>query len=165
MDRKKNVLAAVVMMATLLLSLTACGGDDDDTIDANLQVGTSQRPVWEVPSGLYQQYEQTMAVQAVLQEELQPYVSENDLMCVMEGNEIRCVCAPQFSSNAWLFSLVIAGSTNDAELSVAYYCDRLKRVYKKDKWLFFRQVTPPTLSNGQPYVIQFFQTVNKETKE
>jgi len=164
----------MTMMSVLMLSMTACSTADEDPTgvvkpevpkdttvvnsvnDDNLKPGTDGRPSWQIASDLYQRYEQTMTVQVTVQTELLPYVSADDLMCITVNDEIRCVSPARYNNGEWTFSLVIAGNGNDKLLSVSYYCSKLARIYKLERWFVFSQTFKPTRENGRPYVIDFF---------
>lgn len=164
----------MTMMSVLMLSMTACSTADEDPTgvvkpevpkdttvanpvnDDNLKPGTDGRPSWQIASDLYQRYEQTMTAQVTLQKELLTYVSAEDLMCVTVNGEIRCVSPIHYNNGEWIFSLTIAGTGNDKFLSVSYYCSKLSRIYKRERWVAFSQAYQPTLGNGRPHVIIFF---------
>ena len=164
----------MTMMSVLMLSMTACSTVDDnlDNVERpaapndttvvnsgdndNLKPGTDGRPSWQIASDLYHRYEQTMTAQVTLQKELLTYVSAEDLMCVTVNGEIRCVSPIRYNNGEWTFSLIIAGTGNDKFLNVSYYCSKLSRIYKRERWVAFSQAYQPTLGNGRPHVIIFF---------
>ena len=102
-----------------------------------------------------------MAVQFRLQEVLESYVSENDLLCAIINDEVRAVSSPENSEGQIYFPLVIAANTNDSMVSIAYYCDQLKRIYSIDSWHQFDASLPP-LNNEQPYLLEFIPTEQQE---
>ena len=154
-----NKLAAVVLMAILLPAVTACQKDDDSDSDEKsgyLQPGTDQRPVWETAKDLYNRYDQTMSLQVTVQEELQPYISEQDMIRVTSKGETRAVSDPFNVEGEWLFSLEIAGEGSDGYLKLDYYCAKLNSIYSLELWLPFLQKTLPTDKDGRPYIVSFF---------
>ena len=163
-NQMKHIVAVGTLMWAILLSVISCSSSDDfnepqkePEKNENLTPGDTERPEWQTASDLFLRYEQTMSVQVTLQKELLPYVSQEDLLCAMVGDEIRGICKkPVYNNDEWLLSLVIAGTGNDYFISIHYYCSKLKKIFKIDRWMLFSQSTPPTLNNGRPYVITFF---------
>jgi len=139
--------------------VTACQKDDDSASDQKseyLKPGTVERPVWEKATDVYNVYAQTMSLQVTVQEELLPYISEQDMVRVTSNQETREVSAPFWVQGEWLFPLVIAGDANDGYLGLEYYCAKLKRIYSIDMWMTFRQNMLPTTDGGRPYTVSFF---------
>jgi len=166
--------ALMAGLSALLLSMAACSKADEELasvapeapkdttvvtpVDNNddLTPGTDARPTWQAASDLYQRYEQTMTAQVTVQKELLPYVSADDLLCVTVNDEIRCVSPARYNNGEWTFPLIIAGMGNDRFLSVSYYCAKLTRIYKLERWVLFSQSFQPTQEYGRPHTIHFF---------
>ena len=157
------------MLLAILPLAWGCGSDDDDPIepqkptDKQLTVGNDERPTsWE-DSINYNNFELTMAVQFRLQDVLNEYVSGQDLLCALIGDEVRAVTAPEISEGQIYFPLVIAATSNESMVSIAYYCDKLKRIFTIDNWHRFDTSLPP-LDNGEPYLLEFI-TTEEESQE
>ncbi len=171
-DRKTWLNAFLINHAKLVILLSVvtffwgCGSDDDDAEPTDpknkselLTPGNAVRPTWNEPD--YHSFELTMAVQFRLQEVLEGYVSENDLLCAIINDEVRAVSSPENSEGQIYFPLVIAANTNDSMVSIAYYCDQLKRIYTIENWHQFDASLPP-LNNEQPYLLEFIPTEQQE---
>lgn len=153
-------------MATLLLS-TSCGKDDEVTPEVKeenpepgnefqefLTSSNENTPLWEIPSDLYDIYENIMSIQVTLQEVLLPYSTESDLMCVTIDDDIRAVVGAQYTGGELYFPLTIAGNSGSRDISIHYYCSKLQRTYTVKDWKSFTPGIPPT-DNGKPYVPEF----------
>ena len=159
----KNLIkiAGVVLSATLLF--TACSTSDD--IDSGTQPvdpaakktpqpGTDERPTWTAPDiSLFSG--DPMTVQIALQEELEPYVGEGDLMCAKLNGEVRAVSDLYESYGQKHFRLSIYGSGNESAVTLCYYCKQLSRIFTVENWKTFDASTAPT-DGGTPYVPTFF---------
>ena len=164
----------MTMLSTLMLSTVACSTSDEDLEETpvdtiakdstandsilaeNLKPGTDERPAWQKTSDLHQRLGSEMSAQVTVQEELLPYVSTGDLMCVTVNDEVRAVSEARYDNGEWVFTLVIAGTGDDKFLSVSYYCSQLKKIYTLERWYPFSESFVPTLANGRPYTINFF---------
>lgn len=78
-----RIMAGVAFTVTLLFGASACSTDNagDDlepevTTPSYLTEGTDARPSWTTPGDLYKDFEFTMSVQVVPQDELLPYLSD-----------------------------------------------------------------------------------------
>ena len=149
------------MLLAMLPLAWGCGSDDDDTVDPDqpknpeLTLGNAVRPGWIDPD--YFTFELTMSVQFRLQDFFDEYVSDKDLLCAMVNDEVRAVTAPEYSEGGIYFPLVIAANSSDNMVSIAYYCDKLQRIFTIDSWHQFDTSLPP-LDNGQPYLLEFITT-------
>ena len=159
----KNLIkiAGVVLSATLLF--TACSTSDDvapgtkpvdPTEKAVPQAGTDERPTWIAPDiSLFSG--DPMTVQIALQEELQPYVGDGDLMCAKLNGEVRAVSNLYESYGQKHFRLSIYVSGNEGAVTLCYYCKQLSRIFTVENWKTFDASTAPT-DGGTPYVPTFF---------
>lgn len=140
-------------LLTLLPLFSGCGAADDDVTVEHIPEGTAARPDWPVPN--YDRFEQTMAVNVVLQDTLQRYASVADLMCATIGSEVRGVATPQHTGGQWLFPLIVASNEAGVSISLSYYCDRLHRIFTVD-WAVFDAATVPLGTGGiyQPLFIK-----------
>ena len=145
------------IMLSVLAFAWGCGDDDDsdNPVQPVLTQGTDQRPSWASPD--YSQFENTMAMQFQLQEQLNNYVSEQDLLCATINGEVRAVSEPQDSEGQIYFPLVIAANSTDGMVSVSYYCDQLHRIFTITDWRQFDTSIPPT-NDGEPYILEFITT-------
>ena len=144
---KKSILALVA----LAFMATGCSSSDDqdnnppkpqDTII--VEPGSDARPDWVAPSA--EDYEQNMNVYLTLQDELQSYITENDLICAKIDGEVRGVTAPRQDEGDWLIPLIVF-SNGAAPIQLSYYCDRLHRIFTTD-WTTFDATVAPTGSGG-----------------
>lgn len=159
-----DTVKLVILLSVVTLSW-GCGSDNDDEsepVDKKetelLTPGNAVRPTWTDPD--YFSYELTMAVQFRLQEVLEGYVSDNDLLCAIISDEVRAVSGPEYIEGQIYFPLVIAANSKDSMVSIAYYCDKLKRIYTIDSWHLFDTSLPP-LDNEQPYLLEFITTTQE----
>ena len=147
MMMKKSILA----LAALALLAWGCSSDDgapttpptpeETTI---IESGTDTRPDWVAPNA--NSYEQNMNIYLTLQDELQPYISENDMVCAKIDGEVRGVAFPRQDQGDWLISLIVF-SNGAAPIQLSYYCDRLHRIFTID-WTTFDASLPPTGTGG-----------------
>ena len=134
-NRISQVLAGVAIMAALLLTV-ACSCDDSTTTDPVPQPdpdtpvvdpmeqrikectapGSDARPSWVMDTSLYDQFEQTMAIQVVPQKFLEEYISDDDLICAMAGDQIRALSGAEKTDGKYYFPLVVAGNGNEGEI-------------------------------------------------
>ena len=97
-----------------------------------------------------------MSVQIGLQTELLPYVSSNDLMCAMIGDEVRAVTPPFETGGQYYFPLSIMGTNGEGYVILKYYCDQLHRIFTVEQWREFDNSIQPT-AEGTPYEVPFVQ--------
>ena len=145
-------LCVVGFMGFLFL-VSSCVNNDEET-DPLILPGSEPPPAWTVSASLYTKFEYTMSVQVVMQQELLPYVSDDDLMCAVVDGEIRAVSTLYRTGSQPYFCLAIAGEGSGAMVSLRYYCSQLKRIYTATDWLPFTPSMPPT-QNGKPYILKF----------
>jgi hypothetical protein len=154
---KKNILA----LAALALLAWGCSSDDggsptpttqkpDETIV--IEPGTDARPNWVAPGD--NNYEQTMNVYLTLQDQLLPYISENDMICAKIDGEVRGVAVPRQDEGDWLISLIVF-SNGAAPIQLSYYCDKLHRIFTTDWITFDANVTP--MGTGGIYQPTFYK--------
>lgn len=153
-----KTMAYVVLSAAMLLTV-ACRDDEDGPIDnptehPSLKQGNEQRPNWEEQEPNYLQYEHTMGVDIMLQDILLPYASEDDLMCATIRGEVRAVATPDSTDHQFDFPMVIAGHSGDENVSLHYYCNKLKRIFSITDWMPFSPSAAPTLE-GTSYTPPF----------
>ena len=154
-------LAGVALVATLLL--TACSSDGDNTPTpptpptpekTEPAEGTDLRPTWQAPD--YSAFEgMTMVVQIGIQEELQPYVSANDLMCAQLKGEVRALGTLHETAGQYYFPLSILGNSSEGAVTLKYYCDKLHRIFTVEGWKKFDSTILPT-QGGEPYEVKFY---------
>lgn len=149
------------MLLAILPLAWGCGSDDDDAVDPDqpknpeLTVGNAVRPEWTDPN--YHAFELYMSAQFRLQDLFDEYVSDKDLLCALINDEVRAVTAPENGEGGIYFPLVIAANSSDNMVSIAYYCDKLQRIFTIDSWHQFDTSLPPT-QDGQPYLLEFIKT-------
>lgn len=134
------------ILATLLCGgmgaslLSACGSDDEP-VPMQIESGSDARPTWEYPD--FNFYELVMCVEVQLQDTLQSYASQADLMCATIGGACRGVASPQQVNGQWLFPLIVASNEDGVSVSLSYYCDRLHRIFTTE-WTTFDATVSPT---------------------
>lgn len=153
--KKFNIL---VILAALML-VWGCKDSDSDDSDSSthsnlLTPGTDARPDWVAPD--YSQFEKVMSIQFQLQEQFAPYVTDQDLMCAMIGGEVHALTAPQIEEGGTYFPLSIAANGGEDNVIIAYYCDRLHRIYRLEDPIPYDASIPPT-DNGNPYIAAFIK--------
>ena len=154
---KKSILA----LAALALLAWGCSSDDSESTMPTpptpeettvIETGSDTRPDWVAPNA--NAFEQTMNVYLMLQDELQPYISENDMVCAKIDGEVRGVAVPRLDEGDWLISLIVF-SNGAAPIKLLYYCDQLHRIFTID-WATFDASVPPTGTGGiyQPKFVE-----------
>ena len=153
---KKKILA----LAALALLAWGCSSDDDGLMPIPLtpekttviETGSDTRPDWVAPNA--NAFEQTMNVFLTLQDELQPYISENDMVCAKIDDEVRGVAVPHQDEGDWLISLIVF-SNGAAPIKLSYYCDLLHRIFTTE-WTTFDADVAPTGTGGiyQPKFVE-----------
>lgn len=159
---KKTILALVA------LASMAMGCSTNDEQEANIaptpppaatpsdttfiEPGSDVRPNWTAPSD--RNFEQVMNVYLMLQDQLQPYISENDMICAKIDGEVRGVTVPRQDESDWLINLIIF-SNGAAPIQLSYYCDSLHRIFTTD-WTTFDATVAPTGQGGiyQPKFVE-----------
>jgi len=158
MKRFRFIAFKAMMMTAMLTLVWACGSSDDDnegdTSDNGLNKYTlvsmrqipdwkidwnynDQKPSWTAPEAA--DYENWMIAMVTLQDELVPYSSDDDLMAVFIGDEIRAVNGPArvsfsggTSTDKVRFILKILGNEaadKKVHLTVKYYCSKLNQIF------------------------------------
>jgi hypothetical protein len=93
--------------------------------------GNEVAPTWESPTP--SKFESSMFLMVKLQEELEPYSTDRDLMAIFIGNECRSVPAvPQRVDNGDVyFVLKVRGNSIDRDVSftLSYYCASLHQIF------------------------------------
>ena len=149
MIMKKSLFA----LAALAFLAWGCSSDDGESTTPTpptpqdtiiIEPGTDERPEWVAPSA--DNYEQNMNVYLTLQDELQTYISENDMVCAKIGDEVRGVAVPRLDDGEWLISLIVF-SNGAAPIQLSYYCDKLHRIFTTE-WTTFDASVPPTGTGG-----------------
>lgn len=182
-NRISQVLAGVAMTAALLLAV-ACSCDDTTTKEPEPQPdqpdipvvhpmeqrikectapGSDARPSWVMDTSLYDQFEQTMAVQVVPQKFLNEYIGDDDLICAMAGGQIRALSGAEKTDGKYYFPLVVAGNGSEGKITISYYCSQLKRIYTAEDWVTFDERLTPTIL-GEPLEIVFFKDIDEWQK-
>lgn len=160
--KKFNIL---IILAVLSFVWGCKDSDGDSGSNANTQLltpGTVARPSWKKPD--YNQFENIMTIQFQLQEQFAQYVTDQDLMCAMIGGEVRALTTPQKTEGDTYFPLSIAARAGEEDVTIAYYCDRLHRIYELEDYLKFDASTSPTDAEGNPYVLAIIPNDNKKGK-
>ena len=113
-------------------------GPDEDSI--TIAPGTDAKPAWENPN--YDNWEQTMSVRILMQKELEPYVTGEDLLCAMMKDEVRGLTPPVIEPEGTFFPLTVGADGAEARVFLHYYCDSLHRIFTID-WADFNASTVP----------------------
>lgn len=129
-----------------LLFLSCSGSDDNDDnkpsspTQQEIASGNDARPAWQAPQ--YTSFEQTMSVSLLMQRELEPYVTAQDLLCATIGNEVRGLTAPTIEEGLIFFPLTVAANGGGETVSLSYYCERLHRIFTIPWTTFDASVAP-----------------------
>lgn len=155
-----KIMAGVAFTTTLLIGVASCSNDSDDpqpdeNTSSYLKEGNDVRPSWTTPDNLYKDFEFTMSVQVIPQDELLPYLSDDDLMCAVINDEMRAVANMQRTGGEPYFPLLIAGNSASGSVTLKYFCSKLKRIYTISDWMEFTPGISP-MKDGKPYSIKFF---------
>ena len=139
-----------VLLASLILG--ACSSsDDDDNGGGNKNAGytettVTEAPAWAIDWSFNQErpnwtepdvslYENWTILKVQIEEELQPYVSEGDMMAVFINGELRGMTTPATLEDETLtnkFLLKVYGNetgTETVHMSLQYYCQKLNQIF------------------------------------
>lgn len=83
-----------------------------------------------------------MSVSLLMQRELEPYVTAQDLLCATIGNEVRGLTAPTIEEGLIFFPLTVAANGGGETVSLSYYCERLHRIFTIPWTTFDASVAP-----------------------
>lgn len=83
--------------------------------------------------------------------QLQPYISQNDMLCAKIDDEVRGVAVPRQDVTGWISLIVF--SNGAAPIKLSYYCDQLHCIFTID-WTTFDASVPPT-DTGGIYQLEF----------
>ena len=140
-----------------LVILSCSDSDDKDSPSPSQQTiasGNDARPDWQAPQYTF---EQTMSVSLLMQRELEPYVTSQDLLCATIGDEVRGLTAPIVEEEGIFFPLIVAANGKGESINLSYYCDRLHRIFTI-LWTTFDASLDP-MGEGDIYRPQFV-TIN-----
>lgn len=145
------------LFLTIGITSTSCSSSDDDEqpilTTTRLEQGTDSRPDWQVPN--YNLFEMTMSIEINLQDTLQSYASQRDLLCATINGEVRGVATPQQVGGVWLFPLTIGSNEGNVPITLSYYCDNLHRIFTTP-WTQFDATTMP-MGTGDIYHPTFLE--------
>lgn len=147
----KNILYSI---AILLASLTlwACGSDDEETpsgysVETVSQApawqvnwtGNDSRPDWQEPNSA--DYENWTMLLLQVEDELKPYATENDLLALFVGDELRGLTGParvvtDGEEIVQKGEFILKAFGNEADQNVMsvtlrYYCSQLKQTFSR----------------------------------
>ena len=149
--RKRQLigLSFIICHLSFSVALTSCSSSDDDEQPekptVNIEKGNDQRPNWLSPN--YDTYEMTMSVEVCLQDTLQAYASEKDVLCATIGGQVRGVATPLKAGEKWVFPLTVGSNESQVPVSLSYYCDKLHRIFTTS-WTNFDATTAPMGEGG-----------------
>ena len=143
----------------LPLVFMSCSGSDDNEPNSPTQQaiasGNDAQPDWQAPQ--YTAFEQTMSVSLLMQHELEPYVTTQDLICATIGDEVRGLTSPVVEDGLIFFPLTVAANGKGESVKLSYYCERLHRIFTIFWTTFDASVAP--MGEGGIYRPQFV-TIN-----
>ena len=132
----------------LTLVFCACSTDDDNNNDGYTVYEISEPPVWQVNWNNDQErpnwtdpnasaYENWTIMMVQIEDELAPFVSENDLMAMFINDELRGLASPAVSvggdeSISTKFLMKAYGNETGSEtvnVKLSYYCQKLKHMF------------------------------------
>jgi len=138
---KKTIIA----LAALAFMAWGCSSSDDDGKASEkkslLTQGTSERPTWVMPN--FDDYEQTMFVRVQLQDTLQSYASDQDMLCATIDKDVCGVANAKLLEDQWVFDIHIGSNDTRKDITLLYYCDKIRRIFTIE-WGKFDTATPPT---------------------
>jgi hypothetical protein len=177
----------LVLLSSLILG--ACSSNDDDDANAVYSEEVSQAPEWQIdwsndqerpdwtePDGSL--YENWTILMVQMEEALQPYVSEDDMMAIFINGELRGLASPATTvdgdqTGTAMFLMKAYGNESSKErvnISLQYYSQQLKHLFTlSDNLSLDSDVTTGT---DEDYIPQFtfgsakypvVKTVNVET--
>lgn len=135
-----------VLLSSLFLG--ACSSDDDNNGASYTETEVSEAPVWQIdwtnnqerpnwsePDGSLYENWTTLMVQ--IEETLQPYASEDDLLALFVNDELRGLASPAVDvdsdqSGSILFLMKAWGNetgTETVHMSLQYYSQKLKHIF------------------------------------
>lgn len=140
----KQIIKMGHWLCLLSLLFLSCSGSDDNEPSSPTQQaivsGSDARPAWQAPQ--YTAFEQTMSVSVLMQRELEPYVTQQDLLCATIGDEVRGLTTPTVEEGLIFFPLTVAANGKGEMVSLSYYCDRLHRIFTIPWTTFDTSVAP-----------------------
>lgn len=135
----------VILLAALPLLVGSCSKDDEENNNGGeneevITPGNDTRPTWEYPN--YNNWEQTMTVRLLMQKELEPYVTDGDLLCAKINDEVRGLTPPEIDGDEKSFPITIGADGAEGRVFLSYYCDSLHRILTID-WADFNANAVP----------------------
>ena len=148
----KQIYLSVVLLASLILGACSSNDDDNDGKNASYTVSkVSEAPEWQIDWNYNQEcpdwpelyknisgkYENWTILMVQIEEALQPFVSENDMMAIFVNGELRGLANPATSvegdqTDAPSFLMKVRGnetSTETVNISLQYYSQTLKHIF------------------------------------
>ena len=142
----KRIELMFVLVASLVFG--ACSTDDNNNNDGYTVDEISEAPVWQVDWNNDQErpnwtepnasaYENWTIMMVQIEDELAPFVSENDLMAIFLNDELRGLASPAVSvggdesiSNQFLMKAYgNETSSETVNVKLSYYCQKLKHMF------------------------------------
>ena len=138
-----NMKARYLVFGLFALLVLGCSNDDDSSAGSTKLAtvsapawsvdltGNEVAPTWESPTP--SKFESSMFLMVKLQEELEPYSTDHDLMAIFIGDECRTQPAvPQREDDGDVyFVLKVRGNSvdRDVNITLSYYCDSLHQIF------------------------------------
>lgn len=149
-NMKKNILTLLLIPAITLL--WGCGSDDDssDSPGATLKEASVGKPDWSIdltynePTPDWQApdpslYENWMIFMVRMQEELKPYISDDDMLALFVGDQLRAVAHPAKPADehvaddeATFFIMKVLGNENsnqEIEATLKYWSSQTHQTF------------------------------------
>ena len=139
---------AIVLLASLVLGACSSDDDNDSKQAAYKTTSLSEAPVWQIDWSNNQErpnwvepddgkYEHGTILMVLIEEALQPYVSDGDLMAIFVNGELRGLATPAFDPETGqiengTFLLKAWGNetgTEKVNISLRYYSQTLKHIF------------------------------------
>lgn len=158
MMKNRIVYSTAILLAGLIL-MGSChkdSGDDEENIDNHYNyVNTDDAPDWQIDWSYnqsrpdwqepdYTSYEFSSVMLVKIEKELQPYVSEDDLMAIFIDDELRGLATPAISVDneniTTSFLLKAFGNEADKEkvyATIKYYNSRLHHIFTFDSSMLY----------------------------
>lgn len=152
----KRILFRNILILASLTFLWACDGDDDGKTSGYSVTNVSEVPEWQIDWSSNQErpdwqepvasnYENWAVMLFIMEDELRPYVDENDMMALFVGNELRGLASPAISigdgdDDSAFFLLKAYGNDSGQTLltvTLRYYSSRLKHIFTRSAQIYY----------------------------
>ena len=144
----KKMYLSIVLLASLILGACSSDDDNDSKNAAYTETTQSEAPEWQIDWSNNQEqpnwtkpdatlYENWTTLLVQIEEALQPFVSEGDMMALFINDELRGLAKPAITvgndqKSSTTFLMKAYGNetgTETVHISLRYYCQKLKHIF------------------------------------